>query len=198
MKRIILILTFLIIFAPCALCDSDAADGSDWNYEDLGAVSQSSKFVSDEEFKGVVDRLKTRPKSFFSKIGDKFKKKTPENDPVFQKELKFPSETSILEDVINQKPDFMLSVTLIGEDGGQIPVGHYKLSPQKTQGGEYYINFLQGRNIVGKIKAQPTKDDSLSKNRIIYADSTEIYRGVLKIICANVDEVLEGFARIEY
>lgn len=198
MKKIILVLTFLVIFVPKAFCDLDESNSNDWNYEDLGSVSQSAKYVSDEEFKETVERLKTRPKSFFSKIADKFKKKTPENDPSLKQELKVPSETSILEDVINQKPDFMLSVTLIAEGGNQIPVGHYKLFPQKTETGEYYINFLQGRNLIGKIKAQPTKDDSLSKNRIIYADSIEIYKGVLKIICANVDQVLEGFARIEY
>jgi N12 class adenine-specific DNA methylase len=98
---------------------------------------------------------------------------------------------SALKDILRRKPTIVLGPEIFDSAGKVVPSGHYQVSVNES-----YLELSQGATVVGKLRAQPAKDEWEESNAIIYARVLDVNDGIIKIIYSNLDKTFEGFARI--
>ncbi len=194
MKKFLTTFFVILLFSSCVFAEDDFID-MDMNLIDSPSIS-GRKAVTQEQFDKAMEQKQNRSKGLIQKFRDFLGRNKPENDPNLKNfKSDIPNEMGMSAKEINaQKPNLVLSSDIIDSYGQIIPKGHYQITfsdkdDMKT------INFMQGLNTYGSIKAIDTKDNWES-NSIIYARIVYPSQNVARIIFSNLDVCVEGFARI--
>lgn len=194
MKKFLTTFFAILLFSSCVFAEDDFID-MDMNLIDSPSIS-GRKAVTQEQFDKAMEQKQNRSKGLIQKFRDFLGRNKPENDPNLKNfKSDIPNEMGMSAKEINaQKPNLVLSSDIIDSYGQIIPKGHYQITfsdkdDMKT------INFMQGLNTYGSIKAIDTKDNWES-NSIIYARIVYPSQNVARIIFSNLDVCVEGFARI--
>ena len=194
MKKFLTTFFVILLFSSCVFAEDDFID-MDMNLIDSPSIS-GRKAVTQEQFDKAMEQKQNRSKGLIQKFRDFLGRNKPENDPNLKNfKSDIPNEMGMSAKEINaQKPNLVLSSDIIDSYGQIIPKGHYQITfsdkdDMKT------INFMQGLNTYGSIKAIDAKDNWES-NSIIYARIVYPSQNVARIIFSNLDVCVEGFARI--
>lgn len=152
MKKIFIVLFLLLICCiPVLAYDDSAGAGIDsiQNNQKLNDTFSRQKPVTDEEFQKALEFLK-------QKKGIKTKKFKGQymNDENSGEYIKDTADKNII---------LTLPITLINNDGNEIPIGHYKVVGEKTNG-KVYLDFYQTYTCVAKVPAKETDDDFNEQN----------------------------------
>lgn len=194
MKKLLTTFLAILLFSSCAFADDDFID-MDMNLIDSPSVS-NRKAVTQEQFDKAVEQKQNRSKGLIQKFRDFLGRNKPENDPNLKNfKSDIPNEMGMsAKDINSQKPNVILSADIIDSYGQVIPKGHYQISYSNKDDSKT-INFMQGLDIYGSVKAIDTKDD-WDSNSIIYARIVYPSENVAKIIFSNLDVCVEGYARV--
>lgn len=194
MKKLLTTFFIILLFSNCSFAEDDFID-MDMNLIDSPSVS-NRKVVTQEQFDKAMEQKQNRSKGLIQKFRDFLGRSKPENDPNLKNfKSDIPNEMGMSAKEINsQKPNVILSSDIIDSYGQVIPKGHYQISYIENDESKS-INFMQGLNTYGSIKAIDTKDNWES-NSIIYARVVYPSENVAKIIFSNLDVCVEGYARI--
>jgi len=189
MKKILITFLSLLLFCPlCFAFDAlDVTSNYEFDYRFIDNPFEGQKMVSDKEFEQALEQATPKPrKGFWNWI---FRKEAPEPAPVV--DFRLPNEMNSFNDVLNKKPVIIIGPAIFDAEGNVLPPGHYQVSYKENN-----LELSQGTNVVGKLKARPSKDDYESSS-IIYARILEVNENFVKIIYANIDGTHEGYARIK-
>lgn len=150
MKKIFITALLLTCFlTPAALADDLDSGGINdvLKYtSDVENAFMGQKKVTDEDFQKALQEVKDKQNK--KKKNKKIKGKTfnEENNGGFIKET---ADKNIV---------LTLPVELTGDDGSEIPVGHYKIVGTKANGSTY-LDFYQSSTLVARIPATETNSD---------------------------------------
>ncbi len=194
MKKLLTTFLAILLFSSCAFADDDFID-MDMNLIDSPSVS-NRKAVTQEQFDKAMEQKQNRSKGLIQKFRDFLGRNKPENDPNLKNfKSDIPNEMGMsAKDINSQKPNVILSADIIDSYGQVIPKGHYQISYSNKDDSKT-INFMQGLDIYGSVKAIDAKDD-WDSNSIIYARIVYPSENVAKIIFSNLDVCVEGYARV--
>ena len=194
MKKLLTTFLAILLFSSCDFADDDFID-MDMNLIDSPSVS-NRKAVTQEQFDKAMEQKQNRSKGLIQKFRDFLGRNKPENDPNLKNfKSDIPNEMGMsAKDINSQKPNVILSADIIDSYGQVIPKGHYQISYSNKDDSKT-INFIQGLDIYGSVKAIDTKDD-WDSNSIIYARIVYPSENVAKIIFSNLDVCVEGYARV--
>lgn len=194
MKKIFLCLAVLFLFSCHVSADDDSMLDYDMNFIDNPFGNQ--KPVSQKQFNEVVNQMQTPRKGLIQKFKDFLGRNKPENDPALKnyKSDGVGELGATAKEIQNSKPTIVLAGTIIDSYGRKIPSGHYQLNLSTTDNVKL-INFTQGQKLYGSIKAKDTRDD-WDKNVFIYARILYPSEDVARVIFSNLDNCVEGYARI--
>lgn len=194
MKKLLTTFLAILLFSSCAFADDDFID-MDVNLIDSPSVS-NRKAVTQEQFDKAMEQKQNRSKGLIQKFRDFLGRNKPENDPNLKNfKSDIPNEMGMsAKDINSQKPNVILSADIIDSYGQVIPKGHYQISYSNKDDSKT-INFMQGLDIYGSVKAIDAKDD-WDSNSIIYARIVYPSENVAKIIFSNLDVCVEGYARV--
>lgn len=194
MKKFLTTFFVILLFSNCSFAEDDFID-MDMNLIDSPSIS-GRKAVTQEQFDKAMEQKQNRSRGLIQKFRDFLGRNKPENDPNLKNfKSDIPNEMGMsAKEIYAQKPNVILSSDIIDSYGQIIPKGHYQISYVEN-GESKSINFMQGLNTYGSIKAIDTKDNWES-NSIIYARIVYPSENVAKIIFSNLDVCVEGYARI--
>ncbi len=194
MKKLLATFCIIFFFISISHAEDDIID-MDMNLIDSPSFS-GRKAVTQEQFDNALNQKQKQRRGIIQKFRDFLNRNKPENDPVLKSfESDGSSEMGMSAKEINSsKPNVVLSSDLIDSYGKIIPKGHYQISFSDNDDSKT-INFIQGANVYGTIKAIDTKDN-WEENAIIYARIVYPSPNVARIIFSNLDVCVEGFARI--
>ena len=194
MKKFLTTFFVILLFSSCVFAEDDFID-MDMNLIDSPSIS-GRKAVTQEQFDKAMEQKQNRSKGLIQKFRDFLGRNKPENDPNLKNfKSDIPNEMGMsAKDINSQKPNLVLSSDIIDSYGQIIPKGHYQITFSDKDDTKT-INFMQGLNTYGSIKAIDAKDNWES-NSIIYARIVYPSQNVARIIFSNLDVCVEGFARI--
>lgn len=194
MKKILTTLFALMLFSQIAYADDSMLD-MDMDFIDNPFKNQ--KPVSEEQFDKTVQQLSTPRKGLIQKFKEFLGRNEPENDPALKnyKSDDLSNEMGLkMDDVYNKRPNIILAGPIMDSFGRIIPDGHYQVEFQNKDNVKS-LNFIQGATTYGTIRVHDTTD-SWEGNSIIYARVVYPSEEVAKIIFSNLDECVEGYAKI--
>lgn len=185
MKKIFFVL-LLIIFFNCFIpvfADDDSGSGIDSirNNQNLEDTFSREKPVTDEEFQKAIDFLK--------------KKKGIKTKPFKGQYMNDENSGEYLKDTADKNIILTLPVTLMNNDGNEIPIGHYKVVGEKADG-KVYIDFYQTYTCIAKVPATETEDD-FNEQAINFVKMVPYNDKLVKIIFGSMDFNAYTFIRIK-
>lgn len=192
MKKFLICLVFICTLSP-AFCNESMLD---YDMDFIDNPFKNQKPITQQQFDQTVNQMTTPRKGLIQKFRDWLERNNPENDPALKN---YKSDISgelgmSAKEISNSKPNLVLAGAIMDSYGRTIPSGHYQVTFSKKDNIKL-INLMQGSALYGSIKAHDTKDN-WHENMIIYARIVYPTSNVAKIIYSNLDECVEGFARI--
>lgn len=179
---------FLLLISATLICLSSMAlaedDASEWTkHLDVYNSDGLDRPVSAIEYKKTMDELQS--------LKDKKKKKKS-----WFKRNETPDEPiTTSEPVKIERHDILKITTPLFYDGNILPVGFYKISAEEINN-EYFLNFVQGKTTILKIKANKTSHMNFCKDKVNCLE-TEIYQDkYFKINFKTIDYALNGYLAI--
>ena len=172
MKKFLLILLIMCLFAPICYCEDD-----DWSkmYENDADIQMPVPSITDKEFKKAYD----------IKMG---KKKKQKKDPYADVRG---NDMSSLNKLETDYPTIMITQKFYTDDGKILEEGHYKVVVviPKDKKDKYFVHFYQGHSHMGKIEMFETNND-YNEPKINYAKVIQDGDDA-KFIYGNIDCNLE-------
>lgn len=194
MKKILT--TFFAFLLLCSIVPAEE-DIIDMDMDLIDSPSFSGrKAVTQEQFDKALEQKQMRNRGLIQKFRDFLNRNKIENDETLKNfKSDIPNEMGMsAKDINNQKPNVVLSSDIIDSYGKIIPKGHYQISYLEKDDAKT-LNFVQGTNTYGTLRAIETKDN-WDNNAIIYARIVYPSSNVARVIFSNLDVCVEGFARI--
>lgn len=195
MKKILVLicLSSFIMAALPAFADADLDLGGD----NSGGIDMLDKYnpenawngqkkITDEDFEKTMKRLEAKKK----------KRKFGQSKPLKGKSLKEEADTSDILGISSDKSVLLgLPVTLLTNEGTEIPIGHYKVVGVKIKG-KVYFDFYQAYSRIARVEGVETESDfnqdTVSFIKIIPYDEHRV-----KIIFGSLDFNAYAFINIE-
>ena len=182
MKKNLLFLLIISLFLFCPFAKADD-DNEEWlKHLDVyngDGLDNPVNAVEYEKTMKELDKLKEKKKK-----KKRLKKGEMPDEPITRNEP-----------VKVEKNDVIKIVTPLYYDGTIVPVGFYKVVTEDVNG-TYFINLVQGKNPVVKVKANKVAYMSFAPDKVNYLD-TEVYQGkYYKINFKNIDYALTGYLAI--
>lgn len=171
MKKFLSILFSILIINSLYASAEETTPTDEWS--EIGNMQDAwdgQKIITDDQFEKIIEQ-KTRHSK--EKEKKRFRKKVGEAiNPNFQTETNMKEIKKMAEDY----PTLLVPKALI-IDNIVIPTGFYRVLAAKSKQENFYINFYQGNNLIGKIPATETKDDygaeTINYAKIIYTDQDQ-------------------------
>lgn len=184
MKKIFVVLFLLILFnclIPAFADDYGSGIDSIQSNQKFDDTFSRQKPVTDEEFQKALEFVK-------KKKGIKTKKFKGQymNDE---------NSGEYLKDTAEKNSILMLPITLLNNDGEDIPIGHYKIIGEKTNG-KVYIDFYQTYTCIAKVQATETNDD-FNEQAINFVKIVPYDNKTVKLIFGSMDFNAYTFIRIK-
>ncbi len=176
---LILALIFLSIFQPCKAEDMDFWDEP--MKIDEAAKSQQ-KAVTDQEFEKVLKMFKKKTKEQPKPKGNPIGPQLQENQT--------PPDANAFKQTYETYPTVMIPVTLVTDNGSEIPPGYYRILAVKKDYG-YFLNFYQGSSIIARTRAFDTGDDHSQKS-LNYTKVIPFSNNYMKVIFGDIDCNIEA------
>ena len=188
MKKIIVLILFLIIAVPVFADDLESTSGGVGDaFQYTQGVENAfvgQKMITDEQFQKALSEVKAKQA--------KRKKK-----PKTLKGKNFNDETS--GDYIKEAEDnvllLSLPVELQNNDGAEIPIGLYKIVGKKADN-SVYLNFYQSSTLVAKVPATETNSD-FNESDINFVKLIPYDNQRVKIIYGSMDFNAYTFIKIK-
>jgi hypothetical protein len=179
---LILIASSIIVLAAPVFADSidDTSSGGgsvEDLYKDVPKVENAfagQKQITDEDFEKTYQKLKAKK--------DKRLKK---NQPFKGQNLKEEDSGTYLQETDEKNLLLGLPVTLINQDGAEIPIGHYRIIGEKVNN-KIFIDFYQSYTCVAKVPAVETSEDYGQKS-INFVQLIPYSEKYIKLIYGSVD-----------
>ena len=182
MKKRLLILLLISLFALSPIVKAED-DTEEWTkHLDVYNGDGLDNPVNAVEYEKTMKEL--------NKLKDKHKKKKK------LKKGEMPDEPLTRNEPVKVNKDDIIKITKpLYYDGIVVPVGFYKVVTEDVNG-DYYINLVQGKSPVVKVKANKVTYMSFAPDKVNYLN-TEIYQGkYYKINFKNIDYALTGYLAI--
>lgn len=181
MKKIFVILFFILMFASTATADEFGTTGDLWDNFNSSAPNQSEqqKAVSDDKFNSIVDKLKSK------------RKKQPK--PMKGESIQQSNETEQINQTAEELPVVCISIPLKVNEDGILPVGHYQVKGELVEG-QPRLKLYQGHFLMADFPATETSDD-FNEPEINFVKLTDYKDNQLRIIFGSVD--FNAFAVVE-
>lgn len=185
MKKIILLMCI------CLSCTAAWADDADFWDEpvqiDRDAKSQE-KTVTNAEFEKVLNFFQKKKK-------EKEEKKKKKMGAPANPDIENQSDMSILSNLYDSYPTLMVPVTMITNDGQEIPPGYYRvMSVKKTN--EFFINFYQGNSLIARVRSYETTNDYKSET-LNYVKIIPNSNNTAQIVYGDLDCNLETTVNLQ-
>ena len=179
-------LTLLVIFALCLSISGTSRaenDMDEWSkHLEVYNSDGLDKPVSAIEYEQTIKELQ--------KLKDKKKKKKR------LKKGEMPDEPMTKNEEVKVEKNDIVKITYpLFYDGQTLPVGFYKIACEKINE-EYYFNFLQGKMVIMKIKAQKTSHLSFCPDKVNCLETETYQSKYYKINYKTIDYALTGFLTI--
>ena len=187
---------FFVLLILCPFCAADE-ELLDMDMDIIDTPFGSRKAVTQEQFDRAYKEKSMPRKGLIQKFKDFLNRNEPENDPALKnyKSDDLSNEMGLkMDDVYNKRPNIILAGPIMDSFGRIIPDGHYQVEFQNKDNVKS-LNFIQGATTYGTIRVHDTTD-SWEGNSIIYARVVYPSEEVAKIIFSNLDECVEGYAKI--
>lgn len=184
MKKIFIILFVLFICCIPVLADDNSAGAgidSIQNNQKLDDTFSRQKPVTDEEFQKALDFVKSKK----GKKTKQFKGKYMNDE----------NSGEYLKDTADKNIILTLPYTLASDDGSEIPVGHYKIVGEKSNG-KVYLDFYQTYTCIAKVPAIET-DDDFNEQAINFVKLIPCNDKQVKVIFGTMDFNAYTFIRIK-
>ena len=179
-KSIFLIfIMFALLFSSSVKAEED---NDEWvKHLDVYNGDGLDKPVSAVEYAKTMNEL--------NKLKERSKKKKK------LKKGEMPEPSNVSEPVKVEKDDVIKITAPLYYDGTTVPVGFYKIVANE-ENNEYYINLVQGKSSIIKIKANQVAHNSFAPDKVNYLN-TEIYQDkYFKINYKTIDYALTGYLAI--
>ncbi len=181
MKKNFLFTALFIVLAFCSFAKADE-DNDEWmKHLDVYNGDGLDKPVNAIEYQktmSALDKLKERSK----------KKKKYKKD-------EFPEPSTVNEPVKVEKNEVIKVTSQLYYDGKTVPVGFYKVVAVE-ENGEYYLNLVQGKVPVIKIKANSVAHTSFAPDKVNYLNTEVFQDKYFKICYKTIDYALTGYLAI--
>lgn len=138
MKKLLLLITFLIISCNLVFADGDLWD----NFGDSNVYGQQA--VSDEDFENALK--------------SKQKKKKKDKNALEGESFSQSNETNLINDTSKELPVLLIPLNLKINEKYTIPIGHYQVEGEKV-GNEVFIKLYQAHDLIAKLSAEETNED---------------------------------------
>lgn len=168
MKKNFLLACSLVFIFSVGCFAEDVASSDEWG--DIGKMQDAwdnQKIITDDMFEKVINQ---RTKKANEKAEKRIKKKLGE--PIAQNGS-MNVNTEIIKNIAQDYPTLLVPKTLLFEEV-TIPPGFYRVLAAETKEGNFFINFYQGSNLIGKLPALETEDDfaaeTINYAKIIYTN----------------------------
>ncbi|MEI8128430.1 MAG: hypothetical protein WCG95_02330 [bacterium] len=112
----------------------------------INAICVGQKKVTDEEFQKALSEVKGK------------QKKSAKIKPFQGKDANEENDGGYLEETAQKNILLGVPITLINEDGKEIPVGHYKIVGEKIKD-KVYLDFYQSYTLIARVRAIETNND---------------------------------------
>ena len=192
MKKLILVLFFLILCSPVY---------SDDSWDNIGDVDQMwdmQKPVTNQEFEDVIEKLEEKNTQKEAKQRKKKIKKISGGGTSLHGDLDPNKEIKELGNIKKDEYEGNLvnvPVSLI-IDGKVIEKGFYKTIGEKdAESGKFYVNFYQSQFFKAKLEVNETQDD-FKEETIDFAKIIPLNDSFVKLIFGSID--FNAFAYIPY
>lgn len=181
MKKSLLLLLFIIAFSICPLAFADD-DNEEWTkHLDVYNGDGLDKPVSAVEYEKTMNAL--------NKLKERSKKKKK------YKKGEMPEPSNISEPVKVEKNDVIKITSPLYYDGITVPVGFYKIVANE-ENNEYFINLVQGKTSIIKIKANKVAHSSFAPDKVNYLNTEVFQDKYFKINYKTIDYALTGYLAI--
>ena len=170
MKKI-LSLICIVLLTQSPISSAEITD----NYDDWGDIGNiqdswdSQEVITDDQFEKVIEQKTKHSKE---KAEKKFKKKMGE--ALIKEEPQM--NINKLREMAEDYPTLLVPTNIIYKNT-QITPGFYRIISAKNKQNQYFINFYQGNNLIGKIPAIETQDDfdaeTVNFAKIIYSNNNQ-------------------------
>lgn len=151
MKKIFILLVFLVIFCLPTLADDSFETGG---VEDLMRATSGvenafagQKQFSDEDYQKALKEVQGRKKNKLKQV-----------KPFKGKDFNDENNGGYLNDTSDKNVVLRLPVELNNNDGVEIPMGLYKIVGKKISN-KVYLDFYQSATLVARVPAVETNDD---------------------------------------
>ena len=184
MKKIFLPIFIFSLITSVVFAAENSASTDEW--QDIGKMQDAwdgQKIITDDLFNKIID-MKTKKSR--QKEEKRFKRKVGESiapNPVNE------GNTALIKKIAEDFPTLLVPKTLM-YDSTQINPGFYRILAAKTKDGDFFINFYQGNNLIGKIPATETQEDfeteTINYAKIIYDEQDNTAKIVYGCIDYNL------------
>ena len=177
MKKFFVLLTLISLCFYLPVKAEEFSTGGDmWdNFSDQNTYGQ--KPVTDEEFDKALTKKKIK-KNFWGK--EIKNKNIPKGE-----EYRQSNETDFITEVSKELPVLLIPVELIIDENTVLPVGHYQIMADKTNG-IIKIKFYQSGNLMGEVKAVET-DNDFNQETVNFANWLECGADKIRVIYGSLD-----------
>lgn len=177
MKKFFVLLTLISLCFYLPVKAEEFSTGGDmWdNFSDQNTYGQ--KPVTDEEFDKALTKKKIK-KNFWGK--EIKNKNIPKGE-----EYRQSNETDFITEVSKELPVLLIPVELIIDENTVLPVGHYQIMADKTDG-IIKIKFYQSGNLMGEVKAVET-DNDFNQETVNFANWLECGADKIRVIYGSLD-----------
>lgn len=169
MKKLFILISAIIFLSAQAYCAEDSTTSDEWS--DIGKIQDAwdgQKIITDDMFEKIIKQRTQKPKE---KAEKRLKKKLGEPiDPNNSTTVNVDTIKNLAQDY----PTLLVPKTLLS---GEIiiPPGFYRVLAAESKDGQFFINFYQGSNLIGKIPALETENDfeteTINYAKIIYTQN---------------------------
>lgn len=187
MKKIFIVIAlFFIANAPALADETDYSGFGDMtrNYSTMDNAYVGQKKITDEEFQKTLDAVKAKQN-----------KRKRINQPFKGQDSNEVNSGTYLDETVKNITVLTLPLELINNDGGDIPIGHYKIVGNKVKG-KVYLDFYQSSTLVAHVSATETNDDFNEPNmnfvKLIPYNSQKV-----KVIYGSIDFNAYTFIKIK-
>ena len=182
MKKSFLFTALFIVLAFCSFAKADD-DNDEWlKHRDVyngDGLDKPVNAIEYEKTMNALDKLKERSKK---------KKKLKKGE--------MPDEPLNINEPVKVEKDEVIKITMpLYYDGMTVPIGFYKVVA-KEENGEYYINLVQGKTPIIKLKANNVSHSSFAPDKVNYLNTEVLDDKYFKINYKTLDYALTGYLAI--
>lgn len=181
------ILNILLILSITCSINSVFAESMEDTSGDFGGVEDLYKSVPlvENAFNGQKKITDEDFEKTYQKLKAKKDKKLKKNQPFKGQDMKNNDAGSYIGETAEKNLLLGLPITLLDQNGNDIPIGHYKIVGEKTDG-KIFISFYQSYTCVAKVPAEETQND-YGQSSINFVQLIPYNDKYIKLIYGSVD-----------